>query len=353
MVGRGREARYTEGAPIENRMNRPRIHNTHLPRNVYHRHGAYYFVKGGKWTRLGKTLKEALNRYAGLYEAQEGTMPALIVKALPTLMAGSKGKPVKANTAKQYEIAARKLAKIFAEYQPEEVTQGDVKKMMQDMVKTPNMANRCLSVLRGVFDYALNIYVTSNPCVGAKRYDENKRDRLITVEELAAIYQQAGPRLRVIIDLLIRTGQRVGDVLAIRRADLTDEGIAFRQQKTDKKIVVAWNSELRDVVARAKGLNQNIRALTLLHNRRGKTPDYRTVRQQWDLACERAKVTDAHLHDLRAMSATWARRQDLNPTALLGHTNVIQTDRYLRDREATVAEGPSFGQSKSLLDKAR
>lgn len=316
-------------------MNRPRTKDKHLPRNVYLRHGAYYYVKGGKWTRLGKTLKEALNRYAGLYDAKEGTMPALITQALPTILL-----KVSANTKKQYEIAARKLAKIFAEYEPQEVTQADVKKMMQDMAAMPNMANRCLSLLRGVFDYALGIYVTSNPCTGAKRHAEIKRDRLITIEEYAAIYQHAGPRLRVIMDLLILTGQRVGDVLAIKRADLGDEGISFRQQKTGAKVVVVWNAELREVVARAKGLHQNLKALTLLHNRKGKTPDYRTVRQQWDLACERAKVADAHLHDLRAMSATWAKRQGLDPQVLLGHTSANQTTRYLRGRDAKIAYGP-------------
>ena len=330
-------------------MNRPRVKDKHLPRNVYLRHNAYYFVKGGKWTRLGGTLKEALNRYAGLYEAKKGTMPALIADALPSIRAN-----IKPNTVKQYEIAARKLAKIWAEFEPQEVTQGDVNRMMRDFAATPNMGNRCLSLLRNVFQYALDVnLVTSNPCVGVKRNKERKRDRLITFDELAFIYQASGPRLRVIIDLLLRTGQRVGDVLAIRRADLLPEGIQFRQQKTGSKVVVAWNNELREVVERAKKLHSNIRALTLLHNRKGKTPDYRTVRQQWDRACELAKVENAHLHDLRAMSATWAKREGKNPTALLGHSNVIQTDRYLRDREATLAEGPSFGLSNELLDRKR
>jgi integrase len=221
------------------------------------------------------------------------------------------------------------------------------------MAATPNMANRCLSLLRNVFDYALNIYVTSNPCIGAKRYNEAKRTRLITLAELAAIYQASGPRLRAIIGLLLLTGQRVGDVLAIRRADLLDEGIAFRQQKTGAKVIVAWNADLRAAVDEAKAIGGKVSALTLFCNRRGKTPDYRTVRKQWDDACEAAKVEDAHLHDVRAMSATWAKREGKNPTALLGHTSVTQTDRYLRDKESTVAEGPSFGQSKGLLDKVR
>jgi integrase len=334
-------------------MNRPRKKDTHLPRCVYHRNNAYYFVRGGKWTRLGKTLKEALNRYAGLYEAKTGTMPALIAEALPSIYAGQNdGKPLKSNTTKQYDIAARKLAKALAEFEPQEVTQGDVNKMMREWRDTPNMANRCLSLLKSVFQYALDVgYITQNPCTGVKRRKEVKRDRLLTIEELSAIYQAAGPRLRVIIDLCILTGQRIGDVLAIRRADMTDEGIRFIQQKTGAKLTVAWNAEIREAVERAKGLNANIRALTLLHNRRGKTPDYRTVRDQWELACQRAKVSDAHIHDLRAMAATWSKRQGQNPTALMGHTNVVQTDRYLRDRVTSVTDGPSFGLSNRLLDK--
>jgi hypothetical protein len=50
------------------------------------------------------------------------------------------------------------------------------------------------------------------------------------------------------------------------------------------KGVVAWTPQLRAVVERAKTLSGNIRALTLLHNRRGKAPDYSTVKIQWDKA---------------------------------------------------------------------
>lgn len=239
-------------------MNRPRIHNKELPRCVYLRHGAYYFVRNGKWTRLGKTLKEALIKYAGLYEAKEGTMPGLIAEALPHVLRG-----VKPNTKAQYEIAARKLCKVLAEYHPEEVTHGVVKKMMQEWSATPNMANRCLSLLRNVFEYALNIHVTTNPCVGVKRHKEVKRDRLLTIGELSAIYQAAVPRMKVVIELCLRTGQRIGDVLAIRRADLQDDGIHFRQQKTGAKVVAAWNTGLRQSVENAKNLSKKTAALTL------------------------------------------------------------------------------------------
>jgi integrase len=330
-------------------MNRPRKHDKHLPQCVYYRGKTFYYVKGGKWTPIGKTLDAASKAWANIIDGAPGTMGDLLSKALPIICKG-----VKPNTAKQYQQAARKLAKILAEFRVVDVTQGTVAQLKRQLSNTPNMANRCLSVLRLAFHIALeDQVVTVNPVIGIKRHKEAKRTRLLTIEELSAIYTASGARLRVIIDLCLRTGQRIGDVLAIKRADISKDGIAFTQQKTGAKIVVPWTSELREVVERAKTLNQNIRAFTLLNNRRGKAPDYRTVREQWDKACERAKVTDAHLHDLRAMSATWAKRQGINASSLLGHATPSNTARYLRDRDATVAEGPSFGESKNLLESGR
>jgi integrase len=144
------------------------------------------------------------------------------------------------------------------------------------------------------------------------------------------------------MDLLFLTGQRIGDVLAIRRAALSEEGISFEQQKTGARLVVLWTPELRDTVARARLLYANVRAFTLLHNRRGKVPDYRTVKDQWDKACVACGVENAHLHDVRAMALTAAKLQGKDPTALAGHSSQAMTERYLRDRTIPMVEGPSF-----------
>ena len=104
--------------------------------------------------------------------------------------------------------------------------------------------------------------VDGNPAPNIKRHLEQKRDRLLTIEAFLAIHKHAGPRLRVIIDLLVRTGQRVGDVLEIRRTDLTDDRIRCQQQQTGAMVLVRWTAQLRETVARAKRLNGNMRALT-------------------------------------------------------------------------------------------
>lgn len=322
---------------------RPRKKDRHLPACVYHRHNAYYLVKGGRWTKLGHTYTDAMRRYSTLYDGPKGGMGDLIGTALAHML-----KSVKPNTASQYRTAAKRLAKVFAEFAPQEVRPKHVAKFMESMEGKPNMGNRCLSVLKQVFHYALRReIVDSNPAIGAERLPEKTRDRLVSLAEYEAIYAKAGPRLQVIMDLALLTGQRIGDVLGIMRADLSDTGIRFRQQKTGKRLTVAWTAELREVVARAKALHGNVVALTLLHNRRGKKPDYRTIRDQWDKACRAAKVEDAHLHDLRAVAATWTKAQGNNPTALLGHRSASQTVRYLRDKEEAIVEGPSIGQSKT------
>lgn len=319
-------------------MNRPRKKDRHLPRCVYRKHGAYWLVRKGKWSKLGTDLNTALAAYAALYEAPKGGMAELIEEAF--LQMQPKLKPA---TVRQYRQAAKKLKKMLVEFAPDQVQPVHAARIKKAMAKTPNMANRVISFARQVFDYALEEErVTSNPFGGIRRHSERKRDRLVYADEFTAIYKHAGPRLQVILDLLRLTGQRITAVLKIRRSDLVEDGIRFPHHKTETKRIVKWSAELREAVDRAKTLNGNVSALTLLHNRRGKAPDYSTVKIQWDKARKAAGVEDVRLHDLRAVAATEAKKQGKNPTELLGHTSEQQTKRYLRGKEEPIVEGPSF-----------
>jgi integrase len=320
-------------------MNRPRKRDRHLPACVYHRHGAYWYVKHGKWTRIGATLDEALAEYARRMQSRGGGgMADLIDEALPTLVAGRA--PA---TVKLYTLAARKLQAIMAEFAPHQVQPRDIAALRRGLSETPSMANRCLSVLRMVFDYALEQeMIEANPCVGAKRNKEYKRTRRITAQEYGAIRAQATPRLRIVMDLCFLTGQRIGDVLSISRADLLDDGIHFRQQKTDAELIVRWTPELLATVDAAKAAHGRVASLWLVKGVGSKPQAYRPIWRDWQVACKAAGVADATLHDLRAMSGTEAKRQGHDPRALLGHTTERMTAQYLRDRDLPVVQGPSL-----------
>lgn len=312
---------------------RPRKHNRHLPPCVYAKHGAYYMVKRGKWTRLAADLPTALREYARLQEhAAGGGMQALIEEALPEIVGGKAP-----NTAKLYTLAARKLQDILAEFAPEQVTPRTVAEMRRGLADTPVMANKCLLVLKLVFQYALeNGLAEVNPCVGARKYKEHKRTRRVTFEEFHAIRAKAPARLQIVMDLCYLTGQRIGDVLKLERADLHDAGVYVKQQKTGVELTIAWSPELRAAVEEAKAQHGKIARMRLV------PWAYSTVHQDWTRAVLAAGVEHCTLHDLRAMAATETRRQGGNAKGLLGHTSERMTARYLRDSDVPVVSGPAL-----------
>lgn len=320
-------------------MGRRRKSGKHLPQCVYEKHGAYYFVKAGKWYRLGSDLSDALAEYARRFENPKGGMADLVERVFTHVRPR-----LSKNTVAQYRIAANRVKEAFAEFTPRQVMPKHVAALKADMASTPNMGNRVLSFLRLVFTHAVEWQEADfNPCVGIQRHAEAKRKRYITDQEYAAIYAHAVPRMQVIMDLCYLTGQRVGDILKIRMTDLVEDGISFTQEKTGTRLCVRWTPALRDAVKRALDLRGNVLGPYLFRtrNRAATPPSYRTVRDQWDNAVKLAKVEDAHIHDLRAKALTDAKRQGRDAQALAGHASAAMTDRYIRLREVPIVDGPS------------
>lgn len=317
---------------------RQRKKNRELPSCVYLKHGAYWHVRNNKWTRLGADLPEALREYARLREHKRGGMPEMIEALLPRIL---KGKAP--STAEKYSATARYLQKVFAEFAPEQVTAADVVALRRHLIDHASVCNRTISVLRMLFHEALeDRLVESNPCVGIRTVKQPRRTRRVEQTEFEAIKAQAGPLLAAVMDLCYLTGQRIGDVLKIALADLRDEGLYVVQQKTGVRVLIRWNADLRAAVAQAKAIGSSASGTYLLGR---KPPLYGTIWQQYKRARDAAGVPDVVLHDLRAMSGTEAQAQGVDPQKLLGHTDRKMTERYLRDRKITEAEGPSFRQS--------
>lgn len=319
---------------------RPRKTNRHLPACMYQKHGAYYLVRKGKWERLDSDYQLALIAYAKRFGVSgAGGMGDLIDEALKHM-----AKKLKPNTIKQYEAAAARLKDYLAEFEPREVLPRHVAALKNYMEDTPNMANRVISFLRMVFAYALEQQlVDSNPCTGIRRHIEKKRDRYVTDGEFEAICAAASENMRVVYEMCYLTGQRIGDVLAIRLADISDEGIAFSQQKTGARLVVRMSPDLEALIKRIKALPRRVRGLTLFTTRsKGKPISYDTMKDSFRKDCAKAGVVGATLHDLRAKSLTDTDKQGNNAQKLGGHTDAKMTQRYLRLREIDIAEPPAM-----------
>ena len=308
---------------------RHRRKDRHLPACVYQKHGAYYYVKGGKWNRLGTDLRTALQEYARITTTRAG-----MNKIIDRVIDDAKSR-VKPRTLAQYEQVAATLKEVFKEFSPDQVKPEHVFQLMDHHRATPNMANRMRTVLKMAFDFAvISGQCLSNPVSSIPRHPEKKRDRYLSDAEYTAIWNEGSPTLQAIMDLAYLTGQRIGDVLAIRLSDISKEGISFQQEKTGKRLMVIMSPALGKTISAAKGLHgRQVTPTYLLGQRNGKIRCYHGVRDLFYRAATKAGVEDVHLHDLRAKSITDAKKQGLDPQALAGHTTEAQTIRYIRHRE--------------------
>ena len=134
---------------------RHRKKDRHLPGCVYQKYGAYYYVKGGKWTRLGVDLQTALGEYARITTNGSG-----MNKIIDRVIDDTKSR-VKARTLVQYQQVAATLKDAFKEFSPDQVKPEHVFQFMDHHRATPNMANRMRTVLKMAFDFA----VISGQCI--------------------------------------------------------------------------------------------------------------------------------------------------------------------------------------------
>jgi integrase len=110
----------------------------------------------------------------------------------------------------------------------------------------PAMANVTKAVLRKLLAHAVRAgYRNDNPVAEIDRYKGGTRHTW-TEAELAAFEQRwpLGTRERLAYALLLYTGQRSGDVVKMRRADISGGAIAIVQKKTGTALSIPIHQEL-------------------------------------------------------------------------------------------------------------
>lgn len=307
-----------------------------LPAGMYRKHGAFWLARRNKWTRLGADLSEALQSYARHVRAATGTLPGLLDRFL------LRQKPVvAANTFASYASAAKRLQTALAEFSPENLKPHHIAELLDHWRDHPEQANQARTVLKGTLAIAVREgMIDRNPVAEVPPLKTEGRKRYITDAEFWKIAEAGEPVLRAVMRLQFLTGQRIGDVLAIRHADIGPDGITFRQQKTDKPLIVSAPG-LDEAIAEAKAVRK-VRGFYLFLNGHGRRLTCRVYYGMFVEAAKKAGIGDARPNDLRAKSATDAEEQGLDPTRLLGHDKAETTKTYLRNRKAKVVQGPTM-----------
>lgn len=315
-------------------MSRPRLTNLHLPKYVTVNNGSYWYgPPGEKRTRICPIDDEAgMYRFMADKLTPRGPVKTLqdcfdryLTEVVPTL---------EPRTQRDYRRHLKKLGAVFGHMRPDDVKPRDIGRFL-DVPKGKIQANRIIGVLSAVYTKAVGRWYEAerNPCRGVERNTSKPRDRNVRDVEFAAFREMANKKVQVAMDLALLTGQRQGDLLKLKWAQVTPEGVEFRQGKTGKRLLVTMSPALEAVLLRARGFLPHLPREYVLRRRDGSPYTENGFRAMWQRTM-RAYVKKGGerftFHDLRGKSATDSSSlQDAYER--LGHTSIAMT-RKVYDR---------------------
>lgn len=220
-------------------------------------------------------------------------------------------------------------------------------------------ANREKALISILFNYAREYcdYDGSNPCRDLKGNKETGREKYVEKWEFEEIYVNADSTLKDVLDLLLYTGQRVGDVLDYKITDLKKnvdltkvlmynripaseasgkdkaDMLKVKTNKTGKKIDIIIAGELERIINRIleKRKKSKVNSIYLIANEKGQKLSKHTLQGKFRKARELAgfKPFEIQMRDLRSKNACDSDAETAN--VRLAHTTQSMTDKY-RDK---------------------
>jgi len=223
-----------------------------------------------------------------------------------------------------------------------DVTKKDVEAMVGQL--KPVMRNRVLALTSSFFrrceDWGLR-QQNSNPARGIDKATEEARDRTLTPDELARLsdsLEHVNEWCALAIRLAALTGLRIGEVRTVRwnNVDLESGALILPKTKTGRRVHTLPFSAV-ELLKNSKRVGEYVIA-----GRDGDKPMHdRTVSKAFEVACDRAGIEGATLHDLRRTAMTLAAGIGANSHLLrdmVGHKTTAMADRYVRQAGEPLVE---------------
>jgi integrase len=108
----------------------------------------------------------------------------------------------------------------FGRRQLSDIATKDIIQRIDRLAPTPSEQMYALVVIKILFNWALSRrYIEHNPCAGLKKSKQVTKDRVLSDAELSAVWraaEAAASPFGTIVRLLILTGQRRGEIAALR-----------------------------------------------------------------------------------------------------------------------------------------
>ena len=233
-----------------------------------------------------------------------------------------------------------------------EITRANVRAMLGG-IEAPIAANRVHSIVRKLFNWCVeNDLIISSPVASIKPpYPETSRDRVLTDDELRSVWRAAdeiGFPFGPIVQLLILTGQRRGEVAGMEWAELNLKNYLWtlprERTKNDRRHEVPLSPQ---AVAIVEGLSRiSDRYVFSLNG----TKPFNGFKAKERLCPE---IADWTIHDLRRTAASGMARLGVSLVviekvlnhvsgSLAGIVGVYQRHEFADEKRAALAKWAAY-----------
>ena len=289
-----------------------------LPRFTKKRNSYYYTptVNGKtKWLPLGNDEVAAMIKYHQ-YEAgsKELTVNELLdhyVRSDHYLRSG-----LSRETIRTYEIGMKHVRRALGNVIASSLNGSDISDFIAG--RPGSSGNSCVSPLSNAYQVGLRAkLVPTTPFrKGDIVYEPTPvRVKVVDYDEIMRVRDEIDHEGKVFIDITLLTALRRSDVMSLTKDSITEQGLKVAVQKKKSKhqvLVFPWTPELRQLM--------NFVPFKTTPN---------SMSHRFHRSGKRAGVDDLTCHDIRRWALQEAKRRNLNPQQLAGHTNPRTTENYL------------------------
>jgi len=280
-----------------------------LPKHVYkQKNGLYFQRRGWPSQKIASEFgtPEFWKDYSDILSGD--IEPArIITRNFEALIKSYRKSPrykrLKPRTALDYDKYLDFFNSIMGEANPARMKRKDVIRLRDVNAEKVYFANYSLRVLRVLLEHCVDLgWSETNPAKGVQEIRTQRQEREPWPHELLKAFRDTcplGTRERLVMELCVGTGQRIGDVLEMRWSDIQDGAFVIRQNKTGKEL---WLPILPELQATLNAASRH--SVFLLTNERGTNRwSYRGASQAVRNVRERIGALSYDIHSWRYNAA--------------------------------------------------
>jgi integrase len=292
----------------------------------------WYYRRGSTWVKLpgdpGKDAEAAKLYWAARTGAHQRKTAMTFNALIESYRASPRWQRIAPKTRREYERMLAYISDKVGDHSALRIERRHVIKARDDNAHRPAAANKIVTMLSVLLEHAIDLgWRRDNPAKGVEHFKGGEGHKPWPTWAIANFRAVAAGPERTAFELCLGTGQRIGDVLAMRWDDIEGDEIFIKQSKTGTELWVPFTDDLR---AYLEALPRGLRT-TIVCNHLGEPYAYRNWHKLFDRSRTAAGAEAFMPHGLRYNAASElyeAGCTDAQVQAITGHKTRAMAAKY-------------------------